>query len=184
MKYTKAFTLIELLVVMSIISVLSSVILVSTQNARKKADDAAIYKAMIEMRNAYEMEYSTKGTLSGVTPTACSLAGTCTNIVSTSIYCAINNNISYNCSIYDSAGCDILYPPASSQNINNVCKYLVTKSSVFSTGISNIINGSFNDTYSIYARLKSDASKFFCLRSNKTNSIVTNSSVCHDNSGW
>ncbi len=174
MKYTKAFTLIELLVVISIISVLSSVILASTQNARKKADDAAIYKAMTEMRNAYEMEYSVKGNISSVVPTGV--------ITSSGIVCSFSAGLSYGCSITNSNGCNTLY--SASANINTVCKYLITKTPSFYVGISNISNGTINDTYSIYSQLKTDTTKYFCIRSNKTNSVTSTVSSCYDNSLW
>jgi len=51
----KGFTLIELLVVVSIIGLLSSVILISTNSQRLKAHDANIRSFMHQLRNAAEM---------------------------------------------------------------------------------------------------------------------------------
>lgn len=53
------FTLIELLVVISIISLLSSVILASVNNARKRGVDAAVVQDARQLSNAVELYYLT-----------------------------------------------------------------------------------------------------------------------------
>lgn len=57
----KGFTLIELLVVISIVSLLSSIILVSIQDARAKGRDAAKIRSMLETRTALQMYFADKG---------------------------------------------------------------------------------------------------------------------------
>jgi len=53
--YKKGFTLIELLVVISIISLLSTVILASLNDARDKTKDKALFESAIQLRNALEL---------------------------------------------------------------------------------------------------------------------------------
>jgi prepilin-type N-terminal cleavage/methylation domain-containing protein len=54
-KNNKGFTLIELLVVISIIGLLSSIVLASLNDARKKGKDAAIKQTMRQFQNALEL---------------------------------------------------------------------------------------------------------------------------------
>ena len=64
MKYNKSqlgFTLIELLVVISIIGVLSSIVLASVANGRKKAHEGEIKSNLIQIRTALELYYSANG---------------------------------------------------------------------------------------------------------------------------
>lgn len=70
-KYKKGFTLIELLVVISIIGVLSSVVLVSVNSARLKADDARRISDLKEIAHAIDMYYSDNGSypINGFTST-------------------------------------------------------------------------------------------------------------------
>ena len=55
------FTLIELLVVVAIIGLLSTIILVNTNDARFKAQDANIQSTMHQVRNAAEFIYGQNG---------------------------------------------------------------------------------------------------------------------------
>jgi prepilin-type N-terminal cleavage/methylation domain-containing protein len=60
-KNSRGFTLIELLVVIAIISLLSSVIMVSINNARIRARDARRMSDLKEIKTALELYYNAKG---------------------------------------------------------------------------------------------------------------------------
>jgi prepilin-type N-terminal cleavage/methylation domain-containing protein len=55
------FTLIELLVVISIIGMISSVVLASINNARKKASNLNVRSTVNAIRTALELYYDTNG---------------------------------------------------------------------------------------------------------------------------
>jgi len=57
----RGFTLIELLVVIAIIGVLSSVVLASLNNSRKRADDAKIKTQLSHIRSAAEIYWNGAG---------------------------------------------------------------------------------------------------------------------------
>jgi prepilin-type N-terminal cleavage/methylation domain-containing protein len=62
MKNNKGFTLIELLVVIAVIGLLASVIMVSLNSARSKAQDAKIRAELNQVQIAMEMYYDQYGT--------------------------------------------------------------------------------------------------------------------------
>ncbi len=73
-KYTRGFTLIELLVVIAIIGILSSIILVSLNQARLKGQDAKVMEQLQGLRSGAELYYSDHnhygvGAFAGVTCT-------------------------------------------------------------------------------------------------------------------
>ena len=59
MKNQKGFTLIELLVVIAIIGILSTIVLVSVNDARTKAQDAVIKSSMEQIRSQAELDWDT-----------------------------------------------------------------------------------------------------------------------------
>jgi prepilin-type N-terminal cleavage/methylation domain-containing protein len=77
----KGFTLIELLVVISIISMLTSVILSSLNDARKKARDSAKISYLLQVQKALAMYYSDYGGY----PTATQTGGSGPHIFSSEI---------------------------------------------------------------------------------------------------
>lgn len=95
----RGFTLIELLVVISIISVLTSIILISMNTARSKANDAKRVSDMQQIKNAVELYFDTNGyyPLCGVS-VSCSSVGfpyvhiSTLNVVSAGFISKINND--------------------------------------------------------------------------------------------
>ena len=60
-KQNKGFTLLELLVVIAIIGILSAIVMVSLNESRKKARNAAVVEQMYEYQKAIELTYSDTG---------------------------------------------------------------------------------------------------------------------------
>ena len=75
MKNKKGFTLIELLVVIAIIGLLSSLAVVSLNNARNKAQDARVKSDLKQVSTAMELFFSEDGVYpgNGAAPGACLL---------------------------------------------------------------------------------------------------------------
>ena len=61
LKNKKGFTLVELLVVISIISLLTSIVLASLNDARKKARDSARISSVLQVQKALAMYFSENG---------------------------------------------------------------------------------------------------------------------------
>lgn len=179
-KRNSAFTIIELLVVVSIISILSSIVMRSLNSARDKAVDATIKQGLIQMRNAYELVYSSNNSYNALLPVFNTNAGTL-NVeprYSTDnpndIVCSYNTGtISYTCQIKTKVGCAILY--ANDLNTSSkACEDLVTKTSLLKVGITGDSSNKPNPSnqFAIQARYKSDAQYYFCIRS--TGKIIEN----------
>ena len=86
-KYTRGFTLIELLVVIAIIGILASVILVSLNSARKKANDTRIISDVNQIRTQLEQDYNATNSYGNTGPVGdlgvnsfATTAGSSTNI--------------------------------------------------------------------------------------------------------
>ncbi|MDQ3244764.1 MAG: type II secretion system GspH family protein [bacterium] len=62
LKKNKAFTLIELLIVISIVGILSSIVLVSLSEARKKGGDGGIKSNLLSVRSQAEVFYNNNST--------------------------------------------------------------------------------------------------------------------------
>jgi len=76
MKKNKGFTLIELLVVVAIIGLLSAVVLVSLNSARKSAYDAKRKADLKQLANAFEMAYDANAAYPTISTTdPCSVQG-------------------------------------------------------------------------------------------------------------
>jgi prepilin-type N-terminal cleavage/methylation domain-containing protein len=170
------FTLIELLVVISIVMLLSSVVLASTQKSRLLANDAAIKESLIQLRNAYEMSYSTNSNYSKMIPSDLIPSSV---IVGNGIACSSGSqNGEYFCvisTLNNVTGCSVVFE-------NNplavpACEDLLKKTSSFKVGIS--YSGGYSEkylhNYAISAKFASQ-NKFFCLRSNGKNLEIDTSS--------
>lgn len=67
-RFTKAFTLIELLVVIAIIGILSSVVVVSINNAREKSKIASIKSTLKQLYNQASINHVVSGSFIGSNP--------------------------------------------------------------------------------------------------------------------
>ena len=126
---SRGFTLIELLVVIAIIGLLSSVVLASLNNARKKGRDAARIATMRSIQTALELYYSSNGSYPNYTEDECG---------GTEGYTTSNNNFMSalvsggQLSTYptDPAGtnCNLQYAPVSSNQSYILFYHLETQS--------------------------------------------------------
>ena len=141
--YTKGFTLIELLVVIAIIGILSAVVLVSLNTARKKGNDTRVISDVQQTRTSLE-----SGNTGSSYPDLKQNAGTGaqTQVAGALLSTGSNN-----------ANLTSLASDASGQG--GTISYIVTTSATDVT-----------TAYAIYGRLVSDNTKYFCIDSTgKTN---------------
>lgn len=172
-KRNSAFTIIELLVVVSIISILSSIVMRSLNSARDKAVDATIKQGLIQMRNAYELVYSSNNSYTALIPTFNGNIGTL-YVESrysidnpTDLLCSYTPTTnSYSCQIITKAGCGILYAN-DLMTSSKACEDLVSKTTFLRVGVTGSISSKpdVNNQFGILARYKSNTN-YFCIRNN------------------
>lgn len=161
----RAFTLIELLVVISIIGVLSSVVLMSLTNARKKGNEAAIIQSLMQFRNLYELAYSDKGNYSDLQPVSVPTpSGSCIYYSGSSGFKCSANTLLKCQNIFGDTG-DITNP-----NAVSLCKQIVAMTGNFTIGLAN----TSSNQYSFWAWLPSQ-NKFMCYGSSKNQSTTASS---------
>ena len=162
------FTLIELLFVISIIALLSSVILASLANAKKKAQDAAIKELAIQMRNVYEIEYSKNGSYAGLNtpniPGSFGLGYSCANTI---------NSTLMNCAIYYTIGCGNFY---TNTEASKICKDIFNKGGMYNIGTNS--SPAFNDNYAAFITYASNINLGACFGNYGKFIEKTNSANC------
>jgi prepilin-type N-terminal cleavage/methylation domain-containing protein len=181
-QWSQGFTLIELLVVISIIAVLSSIILAAVSTTRLRAEYASVQESLIQMRNAYEIQYTNTGSYAGLMPSLIAAA-------STNGYPYYSCNIATiynNCTIYNSTsntiGCDDLYGIGSQADI--ICKNIInedTSSASFSFGVINAVSPS---DYAFAVYNPTNSSQSFCIRSNGTATVTSGATPCLNRTNW
>jgi len=152
------FTLIELLVVIAIIGILSSVVLVSLNSARKKGTDTRVISDVQQTRTALESGYN-----GGVYQDIYS-----TTINGANLLAATTTNGS------DAANMVSLAADAASQG--GALKIYITTNGT--TGSATVANAT---GYAIYGQLTSNTARYFCIDSTgETNAsaIANASSTC------
>jgi prepilin-type N-terminal cleavage/methylation domain-containing protein len=152
------FTLIELLVVIAIIGILSSVVLVSLNSARKKGTDTRVISDVQETRTALESGYT-----GGVYPDLYNTTASGVNLLA-----ATTTN-----------GADV-------SNINQLALDAVTQGGALSIYINT--NGNAGSAtvgnaigYAIYGQLTSNSARYFCIDSTgatNQSAIAHASSTC------
>jgi prepilin-type N-terminal cleavage/methylation domain-containing protein len=103
-RWSHGFTLIELLVVIYIIAVLSSVILAAVSTTRLRAEYASVQESLVQMRNAYEVQYTNVGSYAALLP---SLIATSSVSDPTDYLCFLSGGNNY-CNVLTLTGCDNL----------------------------------------------------------------------------
>ncbi len=162
----RGFTLIELLVVIAIIGILSSVVLVSLNSARKKGTDTRVISDVQETRTALESGYN--GAVYGdIWGPASQTAQLFTLPVITS-------------------GTGTTTGSANASNMSQVATDAVTEGgSVFMRVTTNSTTGDITHpnvtAYAIYGQLTSNSAQYFCLDStggSKQNETSTTTVTC------
>ena len=152
------FTLIELLVVIAIIGILSSIVLVSLNAARKKGSDTRVIADVQQTRDALETGYSGSSYPD--------LGNVAVGNVSTT--CIVTNWVNTG-----------PQNPALNTQFNDACSQGGANdiNIVTNTAGNNSANATITQ-YAIYGRLVSNTSQFFCIDSTgKTNPTETNTTA-------
>jgi prepilin-type N-terminal cleavage/methylation domain-containing protein len=159
-KYTtRGFTLIELLVVIAIIGILSSVVLVSLNSARKKGTDTRVISDVEETRTGLESGYNGSGYPDLINGGAATCNGS-----------ANQNTTATFASCVNTSGPDY----ANLQQLNNDAN--AEGGALFIS-----VNGNPGTAYAIRGQLTSNASTYFCIdstgKTNPTEVINTSNSA-------
>lgn len=148
----RGFTLIELLVVIAIIGILAAIVLVSLRGATAKARDARIASAFSQLRTSVELfSADNNGAYNGSNPAT--LQTICQNT---------------NCSAYTANS------PAN--NICTLCAEIANQNG----GTRPTFQASDSE-YCAYARVASDANRYFCIDEGRAYEGTTNPATSHCN---
>ncbi len=182
-QWSRGFTLIELMVVISIIAVLSSIILAAVSTARQRAMYASVQESLIQMRNAYEVQYTNSGSYAGLIPIN---AGPWNITTAPNDYsCSITGGFNYYCNVKTTLGCDDLYTAGSQED--NICKNIIStvnSSSLAEFNFGVIESPLTNSDYAFAVYNPSNTSQLFCIRSTGNALVTTILSTCLTKSNW